>query len=193
MVLYRSMATDLNARLAADLDGAFADFVRAHQDGVYSAALGLTRRHHEAEEVAQETFVRAYRALQGWEARRIAELRARPWLAAIALNQVRNRARTAARRPATSPLDDASPAAASGPDPADVADRLGEAGLWAERLGALPPAQAAAVVLRHIWGLPYAEMAEALEVPAGTVRARVHRGLAALRQMIEAEPTREVS
>lgn len=192
MVLYRAMAADLNSRLAADLDGAFADFVRAHQDGVYATALGLTRRHHDAEEVAQETFVRAYRALQGWDTGRIRELRARPWLAAIALNQVRNRARTARRRPATSSLEVA-PDPAAGPDPADVAERLGEAGVWAQRLAALPAAQADAVVLRHVWGLPYAELADALDVPPGTAKARVHRGLAALREMVEAEPTREVS
>src|SRR5262249_32942360 len=52
--------------LAADLDGAFEGLVRAYQDRLYSFALRVTRNAQDAEEVAQDAFVRAYRALGGY-------------------------------------------------------------------------------------------------------------------------------
>ncbi len=179
VVLYGMMSADL----AHDLRAAFPDFVRDHQDGVFSAALAMTRHYHDAEEVTQETFVRAYRALGGYEPQRIRELRAKPWLARIALNLVRNRARAAGRRPQTAPLelDVAGPAD-------DTAARLGDEEVWRDRLARLPADQAAAVVLRHVWSLGYAELAEALGVPEGTAKARVSRGLARLRELMATEP-----
>ena len=91
------MTEQLTARLARDLDGAFEELVRDHQDTVYGVALRLVGNAHDAEDVAQDAFVRAYRALSGWPPARIHELRVRPWLARITLNLVRNRARD--RRP----------------------------------------------------------------------------------------------
>ncbi len=173
----------MTADLATDLRGAFPDFVRAHQHGVFSAALAMTRHWHDAEEITQETFVRAFRALGGYEPQRIRELRAKPWLARIALNLVRNRARTAGRRLQTAPLE--LDVAQSGDDPADW---LGDEEVWRDRLARLPADQAAAVVLRHVWSLGYAELAEALGVPEGTAKARVSRGLARLRDVMAAEP-----
>ncbi len=105
----------IGRRLAADLDVGFPDVVRAHQDAVYSIALRLTGAPADAEDVAQDAFVRAYRALQGYDPRRRAELALRPWLARITLNLCRNRARAASRRPRTDPLDErAEPAAVAG-------------------------------------------------------------------------------
>src|SRR5512135_2864132 len=89
---------DLADRLAADLDGAFETLVRAHADRLYGIALRLTGDGSDAEEVAQDALVRAYRALAGYEAERIRSLRIRPWLAAIAVNLTRNRRRRVADR-----------------------------------------------------------------------------------------------
>ena len=181
---------DLNTRLAKDLDRHFPDLVRIHQNAVFSVARRLVPTREDAQDVTQETFVRAHRALRGYDAGRIRELRARPWLARIAVNLCRNRARDASRRPRLVALPESvDPADVAGERPDDITERAAEADEWRRRLAALPPGQSSAVVLRHVWGLPYAEVAAALDVPVGTAKANVHRGLAALRAQVEAETT----
>ena len=88
-----SMDTDepLIAALADDLDGSFEALVLAHQDRIYSIALRMLGDPRDAEEAAQDALVRAYRALAGYDAARIRELRLRPWLATIVLNLCRSR------------------------------------------------------------------------------------------------------
>ena len=109
------------------------------------------------------------------DAGRIRELRLRPWLTTIVVNVCRNRTRV--RRVRTTELG-FEPGAEPAADPVarrDVRDA------WASLLATLPPAQRIAIVLRHVDGLSYAEMAEALGKPEGTLKAQVHRGLATLR------------
>jgi RNA polymerase sigma-70 factor (ECF subfamily) len=175
---------ELPRRLAADRDGAFPDLVRFLQDGVYSGALQFTRNRHDAEDVTQETFVRAYRALGTYDADRIGHLQLRPWVWTIALNLCRNKARSAARRPEDRLFDDRV-------DPREdtAAMALENAGLdeWRQRLAALPGAQRTAVVLHHVVGLSHAEIAASTGRPESTTRSDVRRGLARLRTMIEEE------
>src|SRR5579863_9869034 len=85
--------------LADDLDAGYEAFVRAHSAAVYSAALRLSGSRVEADDLAQETFVRAYRALRRFEAERVLTLESRAWLLTITLNLWRNDLRRAARRP----------------------------------------------------------------------------------------------
>lgn len=166
----------LTDRLATDLDGAFEAFVRAHQDAVYSAALRLTLRPADAQDAAQDVFVRAYKALSTWEPERIRSLAVKPWLARITLNVVRNRARTNGRRPQTVPLSSDMAVGADAVDAvADADDVLG-------RLAALPDRYRAPVVLRHAYGLSYEEVAEVLGRPVGTVKAQVSRALQTLKE-----------
>jgi RNA polymerase sigma-70 factor (ECF subfamily) len=189
--------TELITALARDLDGAFERLVTAHQDRLYSIALRMLGDPRDAEEAAQDALVRAYRALAGYDEPRILDLRLRPWLATIVLNLCRSRIgrRAAAGRPALS-LDAAEPGTMD--PPAD--DRSGPAAttlrhdarrVWAERLMTLPPAYRSAVVLRHVDGLSYPEVATALDRPEGTVKAQVHRGLALLRTAFEADQRQE--
>jgi len=193
-VFYEVMDTDgrLAADLARDLDAAFEALVIAHQDRLFSIALRMLGDRGAAEEAAQDAFVRAYRALATYDAERIGELRIRPWLATIVLNLCRTRiGRQAARGAAplsfdieTSPLPEpvATDATTS---PVAVMERHAERERWAALLTCLPPAYRAAVVLRHVDGLSYPELATALGRPEGTVKAQVHRGLAMLRTAIE--------
>lgn len=182
---------DLPRRLAADVDGAFPDVVRAHQDGIYSIALRLTGTAADAEEVAQDTFVRAHRALHGYDPGRRGELALRPWLARITLNLCRNRARAASRRPRTAPLDEATAPASAAGDSSTGAIRHETAAELAAALALLPEAQRRAVVLHHGGGLTYREVALVTGRPEGTVKADVHRGLDALRSIFEL-PSREL-
>ena len=184
---------ELPARLARDLDGSFEALVVAHQRLVFGLALRVVADRADAEEVAQDTFVRAYHALAGYEAERVAAMRLRPWLARIALNLARNRLRR--RPPPARPLEDGdgqamavAVPAASQPD--QLAERRQERELLVELLAGLPRGWREAVVLRHVEGLPYAEVAEVLGRPVGTVKTHVHRGVRQLRQELEARKER---
>src|SRR6476619_3447004 len=151
----------------------------------------------DAEEAAQDAFVRAYRALVVYDAARIRELRLRAWLATIVLNLCRSRIgrRVAAgQRPLSldaAPAGTMDPPAEEAAGPAAHALRADAAGRWADLLLTLPPAYRSAVVLRHVDGLSDPEVATALDRPEGTVKAQVHRGLALLRTAFEAAQRRE--
>ena len=159
---------ELPARLALDLDGSFEELVLTHQRLVYGLALRVVANAADAEEVAQDTFERAYHALASYDAERVAAMRLRPWLAQIALNLARNRLRRMG----------SSFAANSAPE------------LLAELLAGLPRGWREAVVLRHVEGLPYAEVAEVLGRPVGTVKTHAHRGVRQLRATLEAREER---
>lgn len=182
------MCTDCPARLAADLEAGFPAFLAHHQDLVYGVAMRLTRHPSDAEDLAQEAFMRAYRALQGYEPARRRQLRTRGWMVAITLNLVRNRARTRGRMPAHTALEGAAEAVPDGaPGPEAIAAQRASAIAWRERLGALPRRYGVAVSLRHVDGLSYPELAEALGRPVNTVKSDVHRGLALLRRALSEE------
>jgi RNA polymerase sigma-70 factor (ECF subfamily) len=183
--------SELLAALAADLDRAFETLLVAQRDRVYSIALRMVGDPHEAEDIAQDAFVRAYRALAGWDSARIRDLRLGAWLAMIVLNLVRNRARRRTASSATGSLafldDLAHPAAIPADTPHDRLSQRETAETWAARLLALPARYRAPIVLRHVDDLGYPEIAEVLGRPEGTVKAQVHRGLALLRAALEAE------
>ena len=186
------MDTDvaLAKRLAKDLDAAFPVLVEAHQGRLYTIALRLLGDRRDAEEVAQDALVRAFRAMGGYQRERVAALRLRPWLASIAVNLARNRRRRADDRQPPNQLE---PMLDAGFDvPADSrsaperrTDRHETQRELAEALLRLTPAVRAAVVLRHVDGLSVAETAEALGRPEGTIKAQVHRGLRELRILLE--------
>jgi RNA polymerase sigma-70 factor (ECF subfamily) len=177
----------LAQRLADDLDLAFEACVLAHQDLLYAIALRSTRDPAAAEELAQEAFVRAYRALSDYPGERIRALHLRPWLARIAINVCRNRARARQARPAEAPLEAAANAASQAEAPETALLRREADRAWEARLAALPRHYRLAVELRHVQGLSYAELAEALDRPLNTVKVHVHRGLALLRAAYEQE------
>jgi len=175
--------TQLALRLADDLDESFPDLVRTMQNGVFSAAIRFTRNRHDAEDVTQETFVRAYRALSDYDSERIRAIRIRPWVWTIALNLCRNLARTKTRKPESSL--DVDPGATD--DPAAAAVASAQDIEWRRRLEKLTEAQRTAVVLRHVVGMPYEEIAETTGRKVGTVKADVHRGIERLRRLLVSE------
>jgi RNA polymerase sigma-70 factor (ECF subfamily) len=179
----------LAGRLAADLDGHFEDLVRAFQDRLYGFALRLTGSPQDAEESAQDTFVRAYRALQRYPADRVAALKLKPWLYQIALNVVRNRV----RRPQLVGVGLDEPSATQlvieardeQPEPAALGQELQRR--LSGALHGLPERYALAVVLRHVQGLSYEEAAQVLDQPVGTTKSDVYRGVRLLRAALEPE------
>lgn len=187
-------ATLLHA-LAEDLDGAFEQLVLCFQDRLYRFALRLCGNAQDAEEITQDSFVRAYRALCGYTPERIRALTLRPWLYRIALNVVRNRLR--GRRLPMSRLDapEGAPAIVAGAH--QQPELVFERGEWAHMLNrslaALPERYRTALVLRHIEGLSYPELAALLEQPVGTIKSHVHRGTRLLRAALDSHwPQEEV-
>jgi RNA polymerase sigma-70 factor (ECF subfamily) len=188
---------DVSAALAADLEGSFEQVVLAYQNRLYGFALRLTGSPQDAEEITQDAFVRAYRALTTYPAARIRTLALRPWLHQILLNVFRNRIRH--RHLQLVPLDQGHEAGdleldddkETRPDTA-----LEQAELKASLdvlVAALPERYRLAVVLRHIQGLGYSEMAVVLKQPIGTIKANVHRGIRMLRKAIDGQEQTEHS
>jgi len=184
--------TQLADQLATDLSRAFERCMETYQPRVYAFALRLTAQPQDAEEIAQDTFVRAYRALAGYAPERIRTLRLRPWLFQIALNIARNRLRSHRAREAS--LDDGDEALAnwfSVPDseqPEAIAERSERQRELAGRVRALPEHFRIAVLLRFVADLSYMEISELLGKPEGTVKAHVHRGIVMLRESLVRVP-----
>jgi RNA polymerase sigma-70 factor, ECF subfamily len=158
-----------------DVDAVFERMVRQHQDRIFAFALGMCRSRADAEDAAQDTFVRAYKALRKFDAARLAELRESAWLHRICLNVCRTRAQ---RLRVVSELPDS--VASSDRGGAVVAERLDLETALAE----LTMPQRSAVVLRHVVGLSTAEAASVMELPENTVKSHLARGLAVLRRRL---------
>jgi RNA polymerase sigma-70 factor (ECF subfamily) len=170
--------TSLNRHLARDLDRHFEALVLEYQDRLYRFALRLSGNTHDAEEIAQDAFIRAYGALQGYGPERIRALTIRPWLYQITLNVWKNRVRRK-QLPRMELVDEI---ASRGDGPEREAETAVRKEAVTEALAALPARFREAVVLRHIEELSYSEIAAVLDQPVGTVKANVHRGIDALRR-----------
>ncbi|MFF9780019.1 RNA polymerase sigma factor [Streptomyces sp. NPDC013978] len=190
------MAEQLTERLALDLDDGFTELVRIHATAVRAFLLRVCGSAAEADDLAQDTFLRAYTALQGYPPDRRRALRPRAWLMTIATNVWRNHVRTIVRHPvaATTAEDVCLTRPDESPGPEEQASTADDRGRLVSALTQLPERPRVAVVLRHVVGLSYGEIAEAQGCPVGTVKAQVSRGIGSLRLLLETEdpPSREV-
>jgi RNA polymerase sigma-70 factor (ECF subfamily) len=180
---------DLALRLRDDVEEAFPDVVTAYQQAVFTTALRMSGRQEDAADIAAEAFLRAYTALRAYPRERISQLQLRPWLLTIVLNLLRNEARAASRRPAQVELDAWVPVADGREGPEEHAQRHDGQSRLGALLVELPDPQRTAVVLRHVVGLPYAEMAVVMGCPEGTAKSHVARGLQRLRTLFPEETT----
>jgi RNA polymerase sigma-70 factor (ECF subfamily) len=158
---------------------AFTEIVRRYQRAVYRVAYGLTRNAADADDLAQETFVRAWRALDRFRP----DEPLYPWLSRIAINLSYSLFRRRKRRPETSiePLIEAGRQWAGQEDPErDVVERERDAKI-AESFSELKEDHRAVLVLRVVEGLSYEEIARTLHVPVGTVMSRLSRARSELR------------
>jgi RNA polymerase sigma-70 factor (ECF subfamily) len=172
--------SSLPERLAEDLDGVFEDLVGDHQDALFAFITGLCRDPGRAEEVVQDAFVRAHRALGGYPPERIRALALRPWLFRIALNTLRNSLR--GRRVELVLVDSPPDSVAPGPGPEAEVLRHAERLRLVDALACIPQAHRTAVLLHYAHDLSYPQIAEVQGQPVGTVKSNVHRGLEALRR-----------
>ena len=162
---------------------AFAALVQRHQATVYRVCYRVLGNREDAEDAAQEAFLRAYRKLATFRG----ESAFGTWLLRLAVNVALNeRKRRGSRhrwgRPAGPIAEGERAGAAPGPE-ADLL-RAEAAAQLEQALQSLRPDHQAAVILRDLEGLSYAEVAAVLAVPEGTAKGWVHRGRARLKELL---------
>jgi len=157
------------------------EIAREHGRFLYTVAYRLTGNRDDAEDLVQEVLLRVRRGLETYQPGSM-----EGWLSRIATNAFLDDVRRRRRRPVELLPDDPDrvlPAAASAEDALATEVLPGDV---QEALRRLPEDFRAAVVLCDVVGLPYHEIGEALGVPVGTVRSRIHRGRALLREALRA-------
>ena len=157
---------------------AFDEIVRRYQRRVYSTTLRIVRRHDLADDVTQEAFLRAHRALASYDRGRPFG----PWICRIAANLAINHVRSPEAREEAldeSALDRSPDGASDGP--LDAILEKEARSVLEEAVGRLPAEQRAVFVLRTFEDLSYKEIAEALDLSVGTVMSRLSRAREKLR------------
>src|SRR5580700_4284205 len=163
--------------------------VREHSARVYRLAYRLTGNTHDAEDLTQEVFVRVFRSLDTYTPGTF-----EGWLHRITTNLFLDMARRRQRIRFEGLADETeSRMGGSEPTPAEAFDDRHLDGDIHAALKALAPEYRAAVILCDIEGLSYEEIAETLGVKLGTVRSRIHRGRAQLRQALEHRRPRRIA
>ncbi len=169
----------------------FADQAMPHMGSLYSAALRMTRNPADAEDLVQETYLKAYRAFASYQE----GTNLKAWLYKILTNTFINSYRSKKRRPEQTELDEVEDlylyrrlggleaVAANRSAEEEVLDRFTDADVKAA-VEALPEGFRMAVLLADVEGFSYKEIAEILGVPIGTVMSRLHRGRKALQKAL---------
>lgn len=175
---------------AGDRD-AFNNLMRRHQRRIFNAVLRILGDYSRAEEIAQDTFVRAYQAIKGFRQ----EAKFSTWIYAIAINLCRNRLRRNACACSRTVSLDEPIACGDGemqreiPDTTQSPDKALEAkeqmGLIQKAIDELDDDFREVVVLRDIQHLAYDEIAAALGVAEGTVKSRLHRARQVLQERLK--------
>ena len=173
-----SVEAGLVRRCLAGDEKAYRELVEMYQGQVFSLALRMVRRREDAEDVTQETFVRMFRALNRYDTNRPFAA----WLMTIAsrlcIDQIRRRRVNPVSLTHQEPGSDEQhemDVEDPGPGPDEITSHSEEERRSNELIQSLPPHYRVVVVLRHLQDLSYEEIAEALNLPLGTVKARIHR------------------
>jgi RNA polymerase sigma-70 factor (ECF subfamily) len=161
----------------------FSELAMPFMGPLYSAALRMTRNPADAEDLVQETYLRAYRAFESFQE----GTNLKAWLYRILTNTFINQYRAAKRRPEQSDIEDVEDlylyrrlggleAAVAGRSPeTEVLESIPDAEVK-EALESLPEQFRMAVLLADVEGFAYKEIADILDIPIGTVMSRLHRG-----------------
>ena len=179
---------DLVGRCLQGEERAYRELINRYRRQVYSLALRMLRGAEDAEDLTQETFVRMFRALERYDA-------SRPfgaWIITIAsrlcIDHLRRRRLSPIsmfRRDAASDEEYVIEAEDPGPGPEVQTVHEEEERRASELIDSLPEHYRIVVMLRHQQDLSYEEIAEVLELPLGTVKARIHRAREILKRRLE--------
>jgi len=172
---------------ADDLE-AFEAFFRRHRPLIERTALALTGDPHTAEEVLQDTFLRAYRHRQTLRL----DVSPVPWLYRVALNLCYSR--LGRRKLAVEPIGETTAATLRdhAPEPSEVAEREELRRSIRRGIAALPEKHQLVIVLYYLNGLSLQETADALGIRLGTAKSRIHYALHALREHLAGERQAEL-
>lgn len=169
----------------------FADLAMQHMGSLYTAALRMTRNPSDAEDLVQETYLKAYRAFGTFQE----GTNLKAWLYKILTNTFINSYRSKKRRPEQTELDDVEDlylyrrmggleaVAAGRSAEEEVLDHFTESDVK-EAVESLPETFRMAVLLADVEGFSYKDIAEILDIPIGTVMSRLHRGRKALQKAL---------
>jgi RNA polymerase sigma-70 factor (ECF subfamily) len=166
-------------------DAAFEGLVRLYQDRIYSLCRYMLKNRHDAEDAAQDTFLKAYRNLSNFTPKAPFFT----WLYRIAVNTCLDRQ----KRPLWQSLfkwsekgeEEAIEIPSDKPSPEEICESHQLAAVLHAALNRLSPKLRAIIVLREIDGLSYEEIAEVLEVSVGTVKSRLSRAKEEMKQMMK--------
>ena len=172
---------DLVARLRAGDAGAFEDLVRRYQHRVFGVAVRMLASAAEAEEIAQEVFLRVHRSIGEFRG----EARLSTWLYAIASRLCLNRLATADRRRPREGDETLLRLPSGVPDASAVLERGELEAALHEAIAGLPEDRRIVVVRRDLEGLAYEDIAVVLDLELGTVRSRLHRARLELKAKLE--------
>lgn len=174
----RSLA-DLIGRAKGGDGAAFGELVRKYQRRVYSTAFHMTGNHGDADDVAQEAFLRAYRAIGRFDGR--ADFFT--WLYRIVVNVSLNTLRS---RKHTVPAPELDDRVDPGQNPGKTAEGRELVSQVVQALGELPASLRMTLVLATLEDMSYKQIAETLEIPEGTVAWRVNQARKQLRKKLAA-------
>jgi RNA polymerase sigma-70 factor (ECF subfamily) len=175
--------------LAGD-EKAYRELVEMYQPRIYALSLRMVRRSEDAQDVTQETFVRMFRALDRYDPERPFAA----WLFSIASRLSIDHLRRRKHQPIPLTQRDRDDEEYTidvedpGLKPDEVTSHRQEEDRTKALIDSLPPHYRIVVLLRHQQDLAYEEIAEALHLPLGTVKARIHRARALLKERIEKKP-----
>ena len=161
-------------------DAALDGLVRRHHASAYRVALSITRRDDVAQDVVQDAFIKAFRALSGFRG----DAPFRTWLMTITANEARVALRRRSRW-SESAIDDVGPIAVDDPDPAEQAVTGQESSRARELLETLPEKQRLSVSLRVDEGLSFGEIGDMIGSTEGAARVNYFHGIRRLRELME--------
>jgi len=176
---------ELVAQAAGGSREAFDELVRRHHVSIVSLARALTNGSADAEDIAQDVFLRVWRSLRGFRG----DSMFRTWLHRVAVNVIHShhgrvaRLRRLVQTPVGDP--DRDDPIERAPDPVNVESDVVMRDAIDKALASLPEELRIAVTLRDVQGLDYREIAKVLDVPIGTVESRIFRGRQRLKPLLE--------
>ncbi|MEE8441235.1 MAG: RNA polymerase sigma factor [Spirochaetia bacterium] len=176
-----ALERSLIVRAKAGERDAFSVLIRHNIRRVYRAAYAVMRNRDDADDIAQETFVRAYQSISRFDETRPLF----PWLYRIARNLCLNRIERVTERETELPEFDYLPDAAAGPEESAIAAE--ERTRVRNAVGRLPDQHRQIIQLSHFQECSYREIADILDVPIGTVMSRLHNARRKLRELLETD------